>query len=386
MSMRICSLGLATPKSTFSQSESAVCARAMFKYTPGEQRGTIIYAKTGISTRHLVHSREFMDDLLNDTRITNSIFLPDPGRPQGPTTGERMQYYAREAGPLAIRASKEALNGFLPESITHLVTISCTGFTAPNVDFELIQSLGLRPTVERVHIGFMGCHGMLNGLRVANAFVSADSNARVLVCAVELCSLHISYSDQIDRHIANSIFSDGAAALVGVAGSPQTDKFHASGSYGNGQSHHSNGVSCATGWTHSASGSCIIPHSANEMGWTIGDHGFEMSLSRKVPELIQTHLKPWLESWLLENGLRYADVGSWAVHPGGIKILDAVEAALSLPPQSLALSRAVFRDYGNMSSPTIFFVLDQLMKAGAARPCVAMGFGPGLAVEAAIFR
>jgi predicted naringenin-chalcone synthase len=121
------------------------------------------------------------------------------------------------------------------------------------------------------------------------------------------------------------------------------------------------------------------------MGWTVGDHGFEMTLSRRVPGLIARHLRPWLESWLGDNGLSLADVRSWAVHPGGPKIVAAVGESLELAPDALAASRGVFADYGNMSSPTVLFVLDRLRRQNAPRPCVALGFGPGLVAEAALF-
>ena len=134
-----------------------------------------------------------------------------------------------------------------------------------------------------------------------------------------------------------------------------------------------------------ASGSCLIPDSADEMGWHVGENGFEMTLTRKVPGLIARHLRPWLDSWLGDNGLSLADVKSWAVHPGGPKIVSAVDESLELPADALAVSRAVMNEYGNMSSPTVLFVLDRLRKLNAPRPCVALGFGPGLVAEAALF-
>jgi predicted naringenin-chalcone synthase len=121
------------------------------------------------------------------------------------------------------------------------------------------------------------------------------------------------------------------------------------------------------------------------MAWTVGDHGFEMTLSRRVPGLIAARLRPWLESWLQDNGLSLADVKSWAVHPGGPKIVSAVEESLGLSAANLTPSRAVFAEYGNMSSPTVLFILRQLREANAPRPCVALGFGPGLVAEAALF-
>src|SRR5437773_11629928 len=121
------------------------------------------------------------------------------------------------------------------------------------------------------------------------------------------------------------------------------------------------------------------------MTWSVGDHGFEMTLSKRVPGLIAAHLRPWLEAWLRPHGLAPADVASWAVHPGGPRILTAVEEALGLDRSATAVSREVLATCGNMSSPTVLFILDRLQRAGAARPCVALGFGPGLAAEAALF-
>jgi predicted naringenin-chalcone synthase len=120
------------------------------------------------------------------------------------------------------------------------------------------------------------------------------------------------------------------------------------------------------------------------MTWTVGDHGFEMTLARQVPGLIARHLRPWLEGWLAGHGLTREGVRSWAIHPGGPRILDAVEEGLNLPRCATAVSREVFRAHGNMSSPTLLFILDELRSRGAERPCVALGFGPGLMAEAAL--
>jgi predicted naringenin-chalcone synthase len=121
------------------------------------------------------------------------------------------------------------------------------------------------------------------------------------------------------------------------------------------------------------------------MTWRIADHGFEMSLSARVPELIAAHLHPWLSSWLHAQGLAITDVGSWAIHPGGPRIIEAVTESLDLPVRAGDASREVLAAHGNMSSPTILFIIDRLRRSGAALPCVALGFGPGLAVEAALF-
>src|SRR5262249_34184924 len=138
---------------------------------------------------------------------------------RGPTTAERLRVYAEEAGPLALRAARSALTkaGVDAGQVSHLVTVSCTGFFAPGVDADLIAGLKLSPSVQRTNVGYMGCHGALNGLRVARAYAEADPDAVVLTCAVELCSLHYHYGWDAGRIVANAIFADGAAAVVGRA-------------------------------------------------------------------------------------------------------------------------------------------------------------------------
>jgi predicted naringenin-chalcone synthase len=242
--------------------------------------------------------------------------------------------------------------------------VSCTGFVAPGIDVALIHGTGMAPTVQRTHVGYMGCHGALNGLRIARAFTGAESDARVLLCAVELCSLHFHYGWNPSKMIANALFGDGAAAVVGVSAS----------------------AAPADAWQVAATGSCLVPDSAGVMTWTIGDHGFEMTLAKQVPGLIAKHLRPFLHDWLGRQGVRLEEVRSWAVHPGGPRILSAVEEGLGLRREALAASRAVLAECGNMSSPTLLFILDRLRREGAGRPCVLLGFGPGLTAEAALVR
>jgi predicted naringenin-chalcone synthase len=274
-----------------------------------------------------------------------------------------MQLYRREAPSLSEQAAREALerSGLPPRAITHLVTVSCTGFQAPGIDATLIRTLGLPAAVERANVGFMGCHGAIDGLRVAQAFCDADPASRVLVCAVELCSLHYFFGWDPKKLVANALFSDGAAAAVGV------------------QARHPNGD-----WRVAATGACLFPGSEEVMTWQIGDHGFEMTLAARVPSLISEHLRPWLESWLGQHNMALAGVRSWSIHPGGPRILSAVESALGLGREATAVSREILYECGNMSSATILFILDRLRRGSARRPCVALSFGPGLTAEAAL--
>lgn len=365
MPLAVLGLGTALPAHAISQERAAAVARVICCRTD-EHSGMLasLYQHSGIATRHLVIGAEVMEDVLNGTNQSHDIFVPSGGEKDlGPTTGQRMRYYADEARPLALRAARQALarSGLAAREITHLVTVSCTGFAAPGVDVVLIKELELSATVERTHVGFMGCHGAINGLRVARAYADSIPEARILLCAVELCSLHFHYQWNPKKNIANALFADGAAALVGMPAGAED------------------------AWRMTAAGSCLFPDSEYAMTWHVGDHGFDMMLSARIPELIGTALGPWLARWLAEHGLAIESIRSWAVHPGGPRILNAVEECLALPAPALAASRAILAECGNMSSPTVLFILDRLRALDAPRPCVALGFGPGLVAEAALF-
>jgi predicted naringenin-chalcone synthase len=295
-----------------------------------------------------------------------------------------MAAYERDAPELAVRAARGAIEDadIDPGRVTHLVTVSCTGFVAPGVDAAIIDALGLPRTTERTNVGFMGCHGALNALRVARGFVEADPARIPLVCAVELCTLHFAYGWDPDMLVANALFADGAAAVLCDGG-------------GNGQGHGRGQAEGGGGgdrrpsagdWCVVASGTLLMPDSADAMTWRIGDHGFRMSLSARVPDLIGAHLRPWVTEWLGAHELGIEDVASWAVHPGGPRILGSVEDALGLDRDRMGASREVLSECGNMSSATILFILDRLRKHDAPRPCVALAFGPGLVVEAVLIR
>ncbi len=364
MSLAILGFGTAVPGQPVPQRRAAEVAQRLFQSNRERERMlSMLYRWTRVASRHSV-----LDDGPEDQPGSHQGFFPAwrSEGDRGPTTAERMRRYEEQAAPLATRASRSALDdaGMRPSAVTHLVTVSCTGLSAPGVDVALIKQLGLPADVERSHIGFMGCHGALNGLRVARSFVEADPDALVLLCAVELCTLHAHYGWDPEQIVANAIFSDGAAAVVGAA-------------VGNGHSE---------AWQVTANGSRIMSDSEDAMTWRVRDHGFEMTLSARVPDLIHDHVRPWLEQWLARNGLSISDVESWAIHPGGPRILDAVGRAAGLERDALAASYEILQRYGNMSSPTVLFLLEKLRRAQAKLPLVALGFGPGLAIEAAIIR
>ena len=371
MSIEIRGIGTAQPSARIGQDDAA--AMAVHRCCSTEREAKLL---TGLYRRTRVESRAATALCPGDHGGAGGsdgearwAFYPPSAGPadRGPTTDQRMRRYIDEAIPLAAEACARALDDadLAAGDLTHLVTASCTGFAAPGVDIRLVERLGLRPTVTRSHVGFMGCHGAFNALQVGGAMAQAHAGAKVLVCAVELCSLHFGYGFDPQRVVANALFADGSGAVVLAQGEG------ADGRDGR--------------WRLARTGSCLLPASTDAMTWHIRDHGFEMTLSPKVPDLIRAHLRPWLETWLAGSGLTPADVGAWAIHPGGPRVVESVEQTLDLPAEQGDVSRDVLRRCGNMSSATILFILERLMRRSAPRPCVALGFGPGLVAEAMLF-
>ena len=360
-------LGTALPRHSISQHELAAHAgRIAGQRTPAQTRilGTL-FRMTGIKRRGSV-LLEGNDAGTGQQRMPFYVEA-EQACDRGPTTHERMQRYSQEAGALALVAARQACteSGILFPEFTHLITVSCTGFFAPGIDVLLIKQLSLSPEISRLHVGFMGCHGAINGLRAANAFAMSDPHAKVLLCAVELCSLHFQYNWNRDHLVANSLFSDGAAALV-VASKNVDNSMN------------------GNPWRIRSTASYLFPDSEDAMSWKISDHGFEMTLSQRVPDLIAAGLKTWVTRWLESQDLKLPDIKSWAIHPGGPRILNAVAESLNLCGADMAASRHILEQNGNMSSPTVIFILDHLRKTGASTPCVLLGFGPGLVAEAVL--
>lgn len=366
MSLSFLGMGTAVPRGSLSQDEIAAhINRVAFERTDSQKRLVrTLFRSTEIEHRGIVVLSGNADEAVESA--LQFYGAAQGASDRGPTTGARMARYGQEAGKLAADAARKGLAdaAISRDAITHLITVSCTGFYAPGVDVALIKELGLSPDVGRLHVGFMGCHGAINGLRAAHAIAGADHNARVLLCAVELCSLHFQYDWKRDHLVANSLFADGAAAVVaGWRGDADADEGY---------------------WAVRACGSHLFADSEDAMSWTIGDHGFEMTLSARVPELIAGGLAEWITRWLGSQGMTRRDVASWAVHPGGPKILSAAAEAIALTDADLTASREILAAHGNMSSPTVLFILERMRALKAPKPCVVMGFGPGLMVEAAM--
>ncbi|MBC7497086.1 MAG: type III polyketide synthase [Sphingomonadaceae bacterium] len=295
---------------------------------------------------------------------TEGFYTPDAF----PGTAARMDRFAKTAPGLAMQAI-DALNlDGERERITHLVVASCTGFIAPGIDQLIVKAAGLDPGVERTGVGFMGCYAAVNSLRLAHHFVRSEPSARVLVVNLELCTLHFQQTANLEQLLSMLLFGDGCAATLVTADE--------------------------TGLALRDFRATTIEDSGGSITWNVGDQGFDMHLSGEVPGKIARALKHEYErndDKGLLRGTRPADYPLWAVHAGGRTILDAVETGFDLAPGKLDWSRGVLRDFGNMSSATLMFVLDRILKGVGttvehAADGFGVAFGPGLAAESFRFR
>ena len=273
-----------------------------------------------------------------------------------PGTARRMVAYERHATGLAIQAL-QAL-GPAYRDATHLVTASCTGFSAPGLDQLIVEQLDLGGSLHRTMIGFMGCYAAVPALRAASDIVRADPSSRVLVVNLELCTLHLQESQNLETLLSFLVFGDAASAAL-VTADPEgiaLEGFH----------------------------SVTIPDTRDLITWRIGDQGFDMHLSGKVPATIAAALRAERnrnDGEGILQGAAIADINHWAVHAGGRTVLDAVQQGLDLPPAALAHSRSVLESVGNVSSATLPFVLARILAEPAPGRGIAMAFGPGMAAE-----
>ena len=276
-----------------------------------------------------------------------------------PTTRRRMQAFERFAPRLAGCAlDRLRLTPAERQEISHVIVTCCTGLYAPGLDIDVVNHLGLNPSVERTMIGFMGCYAAINALKAAHHIVRSEPTAKVLILSLELCSLHLKETQDLEQILSFLLFADGCAATL-VSADPAglaLDSFLA----------------------------VNVPDTSDLITWRIGEMGFDMQLSGKVPGEIKRGL-PDSRAQIL-RGREAAEIDLWAVHPGGRTILDAVEQALELRPDALAMSRDILTRFGNMSSATVMFVLEQVLKkAEKGQTGCAMSFGPGITAETMLF-
>jgi len=323
-----------------------------------------LYSHTGIDSRYFA-----MPGLVEERE--SFYFLKDGQWLASPGSGERNTMYIREATPLFVETARKTIAGskaFSESDITHVITVSCTGFFAPGPDFKIMTELGLPPHVRRYHLGFMGCYAAMPAMRMAMDFCKADPDAVVLIVCTELCSLHFQPGRKdLDAIVATAIFADGAAGAIISAKEPVQPSFE-----------------LIRFDTH------LCKNSDQDMTWAITDTGFDIKLSRYVPKIIEMDIQTVIGSILQQEDLSLDDIGLWALHPGGKAIVDRIERQLALSPEKLSISRKILRDYGNMSSATVLFVLKDMLDGinGHHEPSLvcSMAFGPGVTVEAGLLK
>jgi predicted naringenin-chalcone synthase len=345
---RIQQIGTAVPHHRYTQAEVLEQLQAIG--FGKDRKARVIFGRAGVKARHTVVDASYYASV-KSTQARNDLYM-------------------REAVPLGEAAICRALDqaGVAPEAVDELLVVSCTGFDIPGLDLRLAGRLGMRPDLRRTCVLGMGCYGAFPALLRAHQATISQRERRVMVLALELCSLHFQLEDTPENVISAALFADGAsAALVSNASSNQA------------------GLA-----------PCIVDSATHcdyqtfdHMAFHVTDQGFHMRLSSYVPDLLASNIEGFVDRFLAQNKLRREDVRHWGIHPGGSKILDYIQAQLGLTSEQMTASRAVLRDYGNMSSATILFVLEALQQLAA--PCAGdygmlLGFGPGLTSEAILLR
>ncbi len=307
---------------------------------------------TGIERRHLAALKHSNEDPSAD-----AMYKPATVQPHGPGMSARTRVFDIESGPLVTAALRDFSRDEL-RAIQTLVTVSCTHASSPGLERPIFANTPIRPDVDRWNLGFMGCSAGLAGLRLVHQAAARQRDALVLAC--ELSSLHFQYTEELDQMTANVLFADGAASMLL---SPRRSSLEV--------------VACR---------SVATPEHAEQMIWFAGDHGLQLRLSQDLPETLAKHLPQAVESFLGDNGLQASDIAHWLVHPGGPQILDGVQQCLSLTRESLETSWSIFREFGNMSSPTIFFIIKRHFEKPRTGYGLALAFGPGLTIEMVLLR
>lgn len=363
MPVYIQNIASAVPKHTFEQSFLREQMKTYLSERPATRRIIhSLYTKSGIEKRHTV---------VNDFHANGHprLFFQKEGTLSEPSTKTRNDLYAKHAKSLFVDVATRLVDqndAVAKEDITHVITVSCTGFFAPEPAYEIVKQLGLSASTQRYHVGFMGCFAAFPALKMAQSFCEADPDAAVMVVCVELCTLHLQASEETDQLISASVFADGGAGAIVSAKKPETDSAY---------------------YQLEQFQTSIADQSEKDMAWTIGDTGFDMVLSTYVPDIIQSNLTTSIQPLIDKYNLEFSDVEHWAIHPGGRAILDKIEANLELAPSKLQASRSVLASYGNMSSATVLFVLQELLNQPAScnkEQTLAMAFGPGLTIESGL--
>ncbi len=321
-----------------------------------KRRLKFLYDHSGIHTRYSVVS-----DYGNLVTDESSRFIPVGKEAVFPSLEKRMEIYHEESLVLSAKAIRDCIKDRIsPKQITHLITVSCTGLSAPGLDLQLLQELDLSPDIFRTSVNFMGCYAAIHALKLAKMICDSADNANVVIVATELCTLHFQQIFTPDNAASSLLFSDGSAAVLV-----------------------SNCILSDTALSIKGFYSHVTSKGEKDMAWELSSHGFLMTLSGYVPQLIQEDINQLVEKAVSANGIQLPDITKWCIHPGGKRILDLIQKQLVLSDNDLQYSREVLYQYGNMSSPTVLFVLKKILDQPEKThdKILGMAFGPGLTME-----
>lgn len=359
---RIISIGTAVPEYSTKQNVILDFMVAAYDDKLASRKLNTLFNQSGISTRHVV---------IPDFDISRKEDNFYTGKASAPTIENRLKEFKEKSVPLAIKSIEDSLkkinSNIKAFGVTHLITVSCTGISAPGLDAELMEQLNLPNDIFHTSINFLGCNAAFHALKIANLIADADSSAKVLIVCVELCSLHFQPRNNHDNLLSNTIFSDGAASVI------ITSEEYAI-------IHRQRGLSINGFY------SLLLPKGKDLMGWNITPVNFEMILDAKVPAFIGSEVESILQNACLRFDISPGTIDKWAIHPGGRKIVDVIKSKLGLEDEDVKSSYKILNEYGNMSSPTILFVLNELMQARAEKDknIFSIGFAPGLSIETAL--
>lgn len=279
-----------------------------------------------------------------------------------PDLNLRMKLFKQEALSLSINAIKKCIEGIIdPSQITHLITVSCTGMSAPGLDLEVMEEMKLSPNIFRSSVNFMGCYAAIHALKLAQMICNTDKNANVIIVSTELCTLHFQHNYTLDNAASSLLFADGSAAVLLSNSTFEKPVLQLNHFY-----------------------SAVAFKGKQDMAWEISSKGFLMTLSGYVPQLIEEDIAALVDAALQKSKMNKKDITHWCLHPGGRKIIDTIQKQLSLCDCSMNYARKILSEYGNMSSPTILFVLKEIMdnlKADKPANIFGVAFGPGLTME-----
>ncbi len=352
---KIISIGTAVP--AFKHEQSAILDFMQRVYALDERdkrKLKYLYRQGGINTRYSV-----IPDY-SSAATEWAFYSPTENLEPFPKLEKRMQWYQQHAAPLSLAAINKCIEKYEEHTITHLITVSCTGMSAPGLDLELLELLNLPATTFRTSVNFMGCYAAIHALKIADAFCKADKKANVLIICTELCTLHFQKEHTVDNMTSSMLFADGAAAVL-VSGNEEQEGLTIDNFY-----------------------SMVSLKGKKDMAWELSSKGFLMTLSSYVAEMIEEDFDVLVQEALASANLNKNDITQWCIHPGGKRILEAVHKSLGFTNGQLQPCYDVLKDYGNMSSPTVLFVLERIMTTlnkKQKNTIFGAAFGPGLTME-----